>query len=263
MLPLREVRPRPLARAPWIVLALVAANVAAFVWELGQPARSVLDWAFVPRALQLAPVWGVLTIFSSMFLHGGWMHLLGNLWFLWIFGPSVEEALGSRRFGLLYLASGVAAALAQAFFDPTGRLPMLGASGAIGGVLAAYVSLHPFRRIDTLAFILVWPIPALFFVVEWFAINLLRGIGALEIGRGDGTAWWAHVGGFLAGIVLVRLLFPHRREVEEAPRALPGDVQVRGPDGRVYAVRTQRPSDPEQEDDRYRTFRSSPGEWVP
>ncbi|MGZ3473090.1 MAG: rhomboid family intramembrane serine protease, partial [Polyangiales bacterium] len=210
MIPVREVRPRPLRRMPMVVVALLLANLLAFGWELSVPARAAMDLAFVPRMLALDPLVALTTVFTAMFLHGGWMHLLGNLLFLWIFGPSVEEALGAKRFAALYLLSGVAAAAGQTLFAPSAAMPMLGASGAISGVLAAYVSLYPRRRIETLAFIFIWPIPALFFVVEWFAMNLFHGLG-----RSDGVAWWAHIGGFLAGLVLVRLLFPRKAPAEQ------------------------------------------------
>jgi membrane associated rhomboid family serine protease len=242
MLPLREVRPRPLLRSPAVVYAFILANLAAFLWELGLVAAegkgALLDWAFTPQSLSTAPLAAVVTIFTSMFLHGGWLHLLGNLWFLWIFGPSVAEAVGARRFAALYLGSGVAAALAQAAFDPVGLTPMLGASGAIGGVLAAYVSLYPRRRIDTLFFLFVLPIPALFFVLEWFAMNLLRGLGSLAGAQSGGVAWWAHVGGFLAGLLLVRLLFPRARPTRRHAPPRPREVEVVGADGTRYAVRT-------------------------
>jgi len=228
MLPIRELRPEPLAREPRVVRALLWANLAAFAVQLMAPSLT-LAYAFVPRTLQHDPAFSLVTIVTSMFLHGGLLHLLGNLLFLWIFGPSVEAALGSKRFALMYVFSGVAAALAQATLTP---LPMLGASGAISGVLAAYVSLYPRRRIDTLAFIFIVPIPALFFVLEWFAINLLSGVS----GRG-GVAWWAHIGGFLAGLVLVRLLFP-----SAPPRPRAREVEVRGPNGERYVVTTFNPS---------------------
>lgn len=225
MLPVRELREVPLARAPMVVPALIGLNLVAFVFELF--GSGIMPWTFVPRTLQSDPALGVLTIFTSMFLHGGWMHLLGNVWFLHIFGPSVEGALGPRRFASLYLLGGVAAALAQAFVEPLSRIPMLGASGAISAVLAAYVSLFPRRRIDTLAFVFLLPLPALFFVLEWFAINLLRGMGSLTGATGSGVAWWAHIGGFLAGLVLVRMLFP--RALPEPPRKW--EVEVRGSHG--------------------------------
>jgi len=220
---------------PIVVGVLLLANLAAFLWELSVPARAAMELAFVPRNLGFDPALGALQVFTAMFLHGGWMHLLGNLLFLWIFGPSVEEALGSKRFGALYLGSGVAAALMQTLLDPASAVPMLGASGAISGVLAAYVSLHPRRRIDTLAFFFILPIPAVFFVLEWFAMNLLRGFGALEVGRLDGVAWWAHIGGFLAGLVLVRALFPRHAPAAEPARP---QVIVRGADGTAYQVQT-------------------------
>src|SRR4051794_26342367 len=119
MLPVREVRPRPLRRVPVVVGTLLLANLAVFLWELSVPARAAMGLAFVPRNLLADPAVAALQVLTAMFLHGGWMHLLGNLLFLWIFGPSVEEALGSKRFGALYLASGVAAALMQSVLDPS------------------------------------------------------------------------------------------------------------------------------------------------
>ncbi len=233
MLPIREVRDEPL-RPTVVVPALIALNLAVFLLELFGGA--VMPWAFVPRTLQVDPGQGALTIVTSMFLHGGWMHLLGNVWFLYVFGPSVESALGSRRFGALYLLAGVGAALAQAAIEPLSRVPMLGASGAISGVLAAYVSLFPRRRIDTLVLFFILPIPALFFVLEWFAINLMRGMGALSGAATGGVAWWAHIGGFLAGLVLVRALFPRAQRPPELPP--PRQVIVRGPHGERYSSYT-------------------------
>jgi membrane associated rhomboid family serine protease len=220
MLPLGEVRdPRVVRRPPLVVGALVLASFFAFIVEQAMveagATRFPLVWGLVPRVLtRLDPAHGVVTIFTSMFLHGGWLHLLGNLWFLWIFGRGVEDALGHARFLALYLLGGVAAALAQVAIDPGSALPMMGASGAIGGVLAAYVSLYPWQRIRTLIPIVIVPlifnVPAFLFVLEWFALNLIRGVFALraEGVEGGGVAWWAHVGGFLAGLMLVRLLFP-------------------------------------------------------
>jgi membrane associated rhomboid family serine protease len=222
---------------PLVVVALLLANLVAFLWELTVPARAAMELAYVPRMIAIDPFVAITTVCTSMFLHGGWVHLLGNLLFLWIFGPSVEEALGAKRFGALYLLSGVAAAAGQTLLAPSAAVPMLGASGAISGVLAAYVSLHPMRRIDTVLFFFIWPIPALFFVVEWFAMHLFRGLGALGFAQ-DGVAWWAHIGGFLAGLVLVRLLFP-RQAPAEPPRP---EVLVRGADGTTYEVRTYLPA---------------------
>lgn len=233
MLPIRELRERPLTHPASVVSTLIVLNAVVFLIEL--LGFAFMPWAFVPRTLQVDPAYGALTIVTSMFLHGGWMHLLGNVWFLHIFGPSVEAALGSRRFAVLYLLGGVCAAFAQMLIDPLSRVPMLGASGAISAVLAAYVSLFPRRKIATLALIFVLPISALFFVVEWFVINLFRGMGSLAGSAGGGVAWWAHIGGFVAGLVLVRALFPRA----PAPKPLPEwDVVVRGPHGERYSSYT-------------------------
>jgi membrane associated rhomboid family serine protease len=142
----------------------------------------------------------------------------------------------------------VAAALAQAAFDPLGTTAMLGASGAIGGVLAAYVSLHPGRRIDTLFFVFVLPIPALFFVLEWFVMNLFRGLGTLAVAEAGGVAWWAHVGGFVAGLLLVRLLFP-REQAQHSVAARAREVEVFGPHGERYTVRNFRSAPPDELDE--------------
>lgn len=250
MLPIREVRSEPLARPPQVVRAVVWANVAAFVLQLALPSIT-RGYAFVPRTLEFDPAFSFLTILTSMFLHAGFLHLLSNLWFLWIFGPSIEATLGSRRFASLYLASGIAAALAQTALGPSANIPMLGASGAISGVLAAYVSLFPRRRIDTLAFIFVLPIPALFFVLEWFAMNLLSGLGSLA-GIGGGVAWWAHIGGFLAGLVLVRVLFPGANvQSRERQRPVTREVEVRGPNGERYMVTTFNPRELQEIRDPY------------
>jgi membrane associated rhomboid family serine protease len=226
MLPIREVREVPAAPTS-VVPALIAISVVVFVAEL--LGMTGMSWAFVPRTLQVDPVQGATTIITSMFLHGGFLHLIGNVWFLFVFGPSVESALGARRFAALYTLAGVGAALAQAAIEPLSRVPMLGASGAISGVLAAYVSLFPRRRIDTFVLFFILPIPALFFVLEWFAINLFRGMGALSGGSTGGVAWFAHIGGFLAGLVLVRALFPSIR--------LPHDPSQRAPLGAQGAPR--------------------------
>jgi membrane associated rhomboid family serine protease len=245
MLPIRERRDtdEP-ASTPFATVALVAANVLAFLNELAAigagDRRYTLRWGLVPRiATELDPAHGALTVLTSMFLHGGWLHLAGNMLFLWLFGASVERALGSRRFLTLYAAGGAAAAIAQVAVDPTSTVPMIGASGAIGAVLGAYVSLYPFRRIETfIPPLFVLPLPAFVLVGEWFLLNLVHGVGALEdIDRGN-TAWWAHIGGFLAGLVLVRVLFPDAGPPSRRRRPRPRDpeIVVRDRDGRRYLV---------------------------
>jgi membrane associated rhomboid family serine protease len=264
MLPLREVRDRSVPRRPAVVITtLVIVNLLAFVVEQamigGGDTRFPFEWGLVPRVLTGSdPAHGALTLLTSMFLHTGWMHLLGNLWFLFLFGPAVEDALGHARFAALYLLGGLAAWGAQVAVDPSSAVPMLGASGAISAVLAAYVSLYPFRRITTFALFFVWPLPAFLFVGEWFLLNLFQGVGAIGIhpDASGGVAWWAHVGGFLSGLLLVRLLFP-RRDDDHADPVHGGDVIVRSDDGRRWLTsRGDRPEPGEgQGDDEMRRGR--------
>jgi membrane associated rhomboid family serine protease len=146
---------------------------------------------------------GLLSVFSSMFMHGGWFHLIGNLWFLWVFGDNVEDVMGSFRFLVFYLVSGIGAAAAQVLTDPASTVPMVGASGAIGGVMGAYARMFPHARVHTLLvlgfYITRIPVPALLMLGYWFALQLLSGFMA----RGEaGVAFWAHVGGFAAGLLL-------------------------------------------------------------
>lgn len=253
MLPVREVRDRlhEAKRLPaYVTFALLGANAVAFLVEqllIGADNKTFpMEWGLVPRVFSNGDFGhGALTVLTSMFLHAGWFHLIGNLWFLWIFGPSVEDTLGHKRFAALYLLGGAAAAAVHVGMDPVSRAPMLGASGAIGAVLAAYVSLFPLRRITTIIPIVIIPlvfsIPAVLFVIEWFAINLLQGIGGLELhpDATSGVAWWAHIGGFLSGLLLVRLLFPRHHEEpdvhqDEHRPVDGGDVVVRGADGKRY-----------------------------
>jgi membrane associated rhomboid family serine protease len=270
MLPIREVRDRSVPRRPAVVITtLVIVNVLVFLLEQamieGGDTRFPFDWGLVPRVLTGSdPAHGALTVLTSMFLHGSWMHLLGNLWFLWLFGPAVEDALGHARFVALYLLGGVAAAAAQVIVDPSSTVPMLGASGAIGAVLAAYVSLYPLRRILTFFVVILWPLPSFLFVGEWFLLNLFQGVGAIGIhpDASGGVAWWAHVGGFLSGLLLVRLLFPHRDDDRMDPtsdarhRSIDGgDVIVRGEDGRrMLTSRGERPDDDDDRRVRFETM---------
>jgi membrane associated rhomboid family serine protease len=216
-LPLRDDNPR--TRFPAVTLLLIAANVVAFLFELSLNARGQkllsLEAGAIPyeivhhvdiRPQNLLPVPG--SIWTSMFLHGGWMHLIGNMWFLWIFGDNVEEAMGSFRYVIFYFLVGTAGALAQCYSMPESTAPMIGASGAIAGVLGGYLMLYPRARIQTLVMIpFLWPVvavPAWIFLGGWFFAQFL-------LGSGSGVAWMAHVGGFLAGLGAVRLLAHTRR----------------------------------------------------
>lgn len=197
---------------------LVVANLAAFAWQLalGPELRGfLLAWGMVPARLTLAlqgvepPAGPALTLLSAMFLHGGVMHLAGNLWYLWIFGDNVEDRLGHGRFLAFYLAAGVCASLVQVAANPASRLPMIGASGAIAGVLGAYLVAFPRARIFTLLpifpFFQVVALPAVIVLGLWFAFQFLSGALALGGTAGGGIAWWAHIGGFAFGMAAMRL----------------------------------------------------------
>jgi membrane associated rhomboid family serine protease len=223
MFPLRDENPSH--RTPLVTYALVALNALAWVTLQGlgqerQLAASVCSLGLIPGELlgtapagtsvpigegiacQLGrPNW--LTPLTSMFMHGGWMHIIGNMWFLIIFGDNVEDALGHARFLLFYVACGLAAAAAQVFANPASAIPMVGASGAIGGVMGAYAVMYPYARIDVLlvlgVFVRVIPVSALMMLGYWFVIQLVSGsLSNLEAG----VAFWAHVGGFAAGALL-------------------------------------------------------------
>lgn len=195
---------------------LIAANVVVFGWQVwlsfspggGALAGFVNEHALVAQRLVRHPLDGLQwrTVLTHMFLHGGVLHLLGNVWFLWIFGGNVEDRFGAVRFALFYTAGGVAAAAAQVAAGPSSLLPMVGASGAISGVLGAYLILHPTAFVWTLVpwIVPILPVPAVVFLVLWFVIQAYNGVGSLLTGdaAGGGVAWWAHAGGFAAGLGL-------------------------------------------------------------
>jgi len=219
MIPLRDtIRPR---KSPVVNLLIILANAAAFYYELriGPSALNgfIDSWGLVPARLWINPQVAWLTIFSSMFLHGGWFHILSNMWVLFIFGDNVEDRMGSRRYLFFYLLSGVAAGLMQALFLPTSSAPMVGASGAIAGVLGAYLILFPRARIISLVpiffFFTLVQVPAVVFLLFWFASQLFSGFLSLGGASGSGVAWWAHIGGFVFGIlgVFVFVKRPRRR----------------------------------------------------
>lgn len=197
---------------------IIIANAAAFYYELriGPSALNgfINNWGLVPVNFWAEPQTAWMTIFSSMFLHGGWFHFLSNMWILFIFGDNVEDRMGSISYLVFYLLSGVAAALTQAFLLSSSSSPMIGASGAIAGVLGAYMLLFPRARILSLVPILfiftLMEIPAVIFLLFWFASQLFSGFLSLGGASGSGVAWWAHIGGFIFGLVGV-FLFARRR----------------------------------------------------
>jgi membrane associated rhomboid family serine protease len=227
VIPLRDDVPS--RTVPFVNYVLIALNVFAFVLELGLGDRlpqflaqaSVVPVLYTGRDHSLGVVEALLTtldpdlgfrVLLSMFLHGGFLHILGNMLYLWIFGDNVEDRLGHFKYVLFYLACGWAASYAHIWSSPGSRLPSIGASGAIAGVLGAYITLHPHARVVALLplgiFTQIVKIPALFFLGFWFLQQFLMGAMSLGVRTAEtgGVAWWAHIGGFVAGVVLVRIL---------------------------------------------------------
>jgi len=217
MIPLRDVIPS--RTTPGVTLTLIAVNVLVFLFQASLSERGQ---ALLIDSFGLVPVsFSVVSLFTSMFLHGGLAHLFGNMLFLWIFGDNVEDRLGHLRFLLFYLLCGTAAALAQTALDVTSVIPMVGASGAIAGVMGAYLVLYPHSRVLMLfPFpVFLFELPAVVFLGLWFLVQFLNGIGQLPVFQQDqisgGVAFWAHVMGFVAGLVLVVFMKrPERTRVD-------------------------------------------------
>ena len=230
MIPYKDENPTELT--PVMTVGIIALNVLAWllVQGAGSPealARSVCQLGLIPgevlrtvppgTAVPLGdhlqcvltpdPSWR--TVITSMFMHGGWLHLIGNMWFLWVFGNNIEDSMGHTRFLVFYLLCGVAAAATQMAVDPASKVPMVGASGAISGVMGAYILLYPRVRVHTLVtlgfFLTTITLPAYVMLGYWFVLQVLLG-AATSLSRAQGgVAVWAHVGGFVAGLVLIKL----------------------------------------------------------
>lgn len=223
MIPLRDSQPR--FSFPGVTIALIVVNAAAFLYEQalgGGIDRFVFTFGLVPARLGQTGQHGLMGVpgaflpfLTSMFLHAGWWHLIGNMWFLWIFGDNVEDRLGHARYLVFYLLCGVAGSLTHVFFNWGSTIPSLGASGAIAGVLGAYLVLFPGSRVLLFVpwfFFFTFELPAWMMLGYWFILQL--GSGALEaVARtSEGVAWWAHVGGFVTGFVLVRWFAQRARQ---------------------------------------------------
>jgi membrane associated rhomboid family serine protease len=229
-------------RTPYVTFIFIALNLVAWliVQGAGSPmalAVSVCNLGLVPGELTLSvppgtgfemgrglvcltdPGRQVTNLFTSMFLHGSWMHLLGNMWFFWIFGNNVEDSMGRMRFIVFYLSCGLLAAGAQVAFNPASSVPMVGASGAISGVMGAYLVLYPRVRVFTLVplgfFLTSIALPAWLMLVYWMAIQFFGGLQS--VGAAGGVAFWAHIGGFVAGVVLIKLFA--RRDYVDSHRS--------------------------------------------
>jgi membrane associated rhomboid family serine protease len=219
----------PTTRTPLVTYLLIGLCAAVFLWQLSQNAEDVaysygmipavlFGTAELPRSLAAVPPWA--TIFTSMFLHGGWLHIGGNMLFLWIFGNNVEDVLGHFRYLLLYLLSGVAAAMGQALSDPASTVPMLGASGAIAGVLGAYLLIYPNANVHVAVLIIIIlrivTVPAWIMLGLWFAVQLASGL--FSSSATGGVAFWAHVAGFTTGIALLLVMRPQGLMLLQPPR---------------------------------------------
>jgi membrane associated rhomboid family serine protease len=215
MIPLKDMTSR--RSFPVMTLLLIVANTAVFIHQISLPPRAadafIMTYALVPSKISMALagrhytlVQALVPLFTCMFLHGGWLHIIGNMWFLWIFGANVEDQLGALPFLLFYLVCGIGSGITQALFSWGSKIPSLGASGAISGVLGAYIIFFPGSRILTLIplFIIFFTarIPAVIFIGLWFLVQFLSGLGSMGAVNSGGVAWWAHVGGFLMGMIL-------------------------------------------------------------
>lgn len=235
-LPLYDDHPRVLIEHPWVTWGLIAACTLVFLFENSmtpdERARLILGLGLIPATVtgdrELAPelvlVPPLATLLTSQFLHGGWPHLIANMLFLWVFGDNVEDAMGHGRFLVFYLLCGLAAALAQIAADPISQVPTLGASGAISGVLGAYLILYPRARVLVPIIIIPLYLPAYLLLVVWFLFQ----VGSATTGGpvGGGVAWWEHIGGFATGALLV-IPFRHKTVPLFAGGRLPQGVRLR------------------------------------
>ena len=237
MFPLRDENPQ--IRIPFVTFVLIGLNAAAWFFLQGLGSEPALSWSVCQLGLIPGDLLGTfdhvqathdlpcpidgnatwLTVLSSMFMHGGWLHIIGNMWFLWIFGGNVEDSMGHVRFAFFYLICGAAAAAAQVVADITSPIPMVGASGAIGGVMGAYIILYPRVHVHMLVilgfYVTTFAVPAVAMLGYWILVQFIGGM--MSVGAsGGGVAFWAHIGGFLAGVVLI-MLFKDERLLAQHP----------------------------------------------
>ncbi len=228
MFPIGDER-EPGGGMAFVTIALIVVNILAFLIELGQPNERALNsfieaWGVVPREYAMRhdlpplipfPFW--TTLFTSMFLHGGWMHLGGNMLYLWIFGDNVERAMGSARYVAFYVVCGLAAGLAHIAFSSGSSVPSIGASGAISGVLGGYLLLFPQNRVRVLTRGGIATVPAVYVLGFWIVIQLISGVGSIaETSETGGVAYMAHIGGFVAGLALVKVFAAGRQRTVPA-----------------------------------------------
>lgn len=231
MIPLKDtIRSRHLPVMTWLI---IGANILVFAFQLtlsdAQLQTFVNNFALVPAAWQTQPVWFVVTMFTSMFMHGGWMHIIGNMWILFIFGDNVEDRMGPFGFLVFYLLGGLSAGLLQVLVEPSSMVPTLGASGAIAGVMGAYMVLYPRARVVTLIPLFIFfttiNVPAVLYLGFWFFSQFFSGLSVLGNVSVGGVAWWAHIGGFIFGALMVRkFLFRDLPVLDNIYQPYPSDI---------------------------------------
>ncbi|MDI6801122.1 MAG: rhomboid family intramembrane serine protease [Thermodesulfovibrionales bacterium] len=222
MIPFKD--DNPTQTFPFVTIGLIVINCLMFIWELTSPAgvkQIVYSYGAIPHNMifffeKTQPVHPVTTIFTSMFLHGGFFHLAGNMLYLWIFGNNIEDSLGHLKFFIFYLFSGIAAAYSHALTETHSAIPMIGASGAVSGILGAYLLLFPHARIHTIIFFgFFWQIvriPAVVVIGFWAVIQIINGLLSKGILNQGGVAWFAHIGGLLAGLLTIKLWLPKAKK---------------------------------------------------
>lgn len=220
MIPIRD--DNPVRKTPYMTIFIIAANVLVFLYQIVLGGRGGEEFIFKFGAIPYeithfsevstnpvydTPFPNIFTLFTAMFIHGGFMHIIGNMLYLWIFGDNIEYIMGSFRFLLFYLLVGLAASFSHIIMEPSSAVPMIGASGAISGVLGAYLIKFPKAKVLVVIFLFIIIqtvyIPAVFVLGFWFLMQLVSGFSSLGVQGGGGVAWWAHIGGFITGILLV------------------------------------------------------------
>jgi membrane associated rhomboid family serine protease len=216
MIPLGDASRRPI-NFPIVTAAIIAANAIMFIFELLGGDVFINRWSLVPANIVAGQDW--ITILTAMFMHAGWLHILGNMLFFWVFGPEIEDVMGPARYLVFYLLSGLAATFAQVIIDPSSTVPNLGASGAIAGVMGAFLITYPRDRIRTLLllgyFFRATVIPASILVGIWFLTQLFSEVGALAQVQSGGVAYMAHVGGFIFGAATARVFETRQRRLSQ------------------------------------------------
>jgi len=220
MIPFKDDNPTTIF--PFVTIGLIAVNTIIFILQIfypSDPRQVVFAYGAIPNYLltfkAVQPIHPALTVFTSMFMHGGFFHLAGNMLYLWIFGNNIEDKLGHVRFIIFYILSGIVAAYSHAITEPSSMLPMIGASGAVSGILGAYLLLFPHARVYTLIFfgffVRVVRLPAIFIIGFWIVIQFINGILSKGLANHGGVAWFAHIGGFAFGILMIKIFLGFKK----------------------------------------------------